>query len=69
VPIPVNDPAYWRKRAEEARVHAEQITDPESKKMMLKIAEDLRDTPLEIEEVKAKYPKWTSVSAFGQTGH
>jgi hypothetical protein len=37
--------------------------------MMLKIAEDLRDTPLEIEEVKAKYPKWTSVSAFGQTGH
>ena len=37
---PINDPKHWRERAQEARVHAEQIADPESKKMMLKIAED-----------------------------
>jgi hypothetical protein len=38
--IPINNPKHWRERAEEARVHAEQIADPESKKMMLRIAED-----------------------------
>ena len=36
----INDPNHWRERAKEARVHAEQIDDPESKKMMLRIAED-----------------------------
>ena len=46
MPSPIDDPKHWRERPEEARVHAEQITDPESRKMMLKIAEDLRDTPL-----------------------
>jgi hypothetical protein len=40
VTIPINDPKHWRERAEEARVHAEQIGDPESRSMMLKIAED-----------------------------
>jgi patatin-like phospholipase/acyl hydrolase len=37
VPIPINDPKHWRERVEEARVHAEQIADPESKKIMLRI--------------------------------
>ena len=36
----LNDPKHWRERAKEARVCAEQITDPESKTRMLKIAED-----------------------------
>ena len=36
----MNDANHWRERAKEARVHAEQIDDPESKKMMLRIAED-----------------------------
>jgi hypothetical protein len=31
VPIPINDPKHWSERAEEARVHAEQMTDPDSK--------------------------------------
>jgi DNA-binding ferritin-like protein len=37
---PINDPKHWRKRAEEARIHAEQLTDPEARRMMLEIAED-----------------------------
>ncbi len=35
-----NDPKHWRERAEEARAHAQQMTDPEAKRMMLAIAED-----------------------------
>jgi len=35
-----NDPKHWRERAEEARAHAGQMTDPEAKRMMLGIAED-----------------------------
>jgi hypothetical protein len=35
--IPIDDPSHWRERAEEARVHAEEISDP------LRIAEDLRE--------------------------
>jgi len=34
----MNDAAHWRARAEEARVHAEQICDPEARRMMLEIA-------------------------------
>ena len=36
----INDPAHWRQRAEEARAIADQMNDPESKRMMLKVAED-----------------------------
>jgi hypothetical protein len=36
----LNDPSHWRERAKAMRVHAEQIDDPESKGMMLKIADD-----------------------------
>jgi hypothetical protein len=35
---PINDPAYWRERAEEARRIAEQLADPVSREMMLDIA-------------------------------
>jgi len=35
----LNNAEHWRNRAEEARVHAEQLTDPEAKRMMLAIAE------------------------------
>jgi hypothetical protein len=38
--VPINDPKHWRQRAEEARVHAEDVFDPEAKKTMLRIAED-----------------------------
>jgi hypothetical protein len=35
---PINDPAYWRERAEEARRIAKQLADPVSREMMLDIA-------------------------------
>ncbi len=35
----LNDPEHWRGRAEEARTIAEDIHDPEAKRMMLAIAE------------------------------
>ena len=38
--IPINDPKHWRARAEEARTVAESLTDPDSKKAMLRIAKD-----------------------------
>jgi hypothetical protein len=34
----LNNVEHWRDRAEEARVHAEQLTDPEARRMMLDIA-------------------------------
>jgi hypothetical protein len=34
-----NNTKHWQERAEEARVHADQLTDPEAKRMMLEIAE------------------------------
>jgi hypothetical protein len=36
----ISDPQYWRRRAEEARTLADELTDPEAKRKMLKIAED-----------------------------
>jgi hypothetical protein len=34
-----DDPKYWHRRAEEARALAKQMSNEQSKKMMLKIAE------------------------------
>jgi hypothetical protein len=36
----LDDPEHWRSRAEEARVFAEKLSDPESKCTMLRIAAD-----------------------------
>jgi uncharacterized protein YjiS (DUF1127 family) len=35
-----NDPEHWRERAEEARHLAEQMSDPEAREVMLRIAAD-----------------------------
>jgi pyruvate-formate lyase len=45
----VSDPQYWRRRAEEVRTLADELTDPEAKRKMLKIAEDY--------ETQARRPK------------
>jgi hypothetical protein len=34
----LNDPKHWRDRAEEARIHAEQMRDAEACRMMLETA-------------------------------
>ena len=36
----LDDPKHWLERAEEARSIADQISDPDSRRMMLRIAED-----------------------------
>ena len=36
----INDPQYWRRRAEEARTLADELTDPDAKRKMLNIAKD-----------------------------
>jgi molecular chaperone GrpE (heat shock protein) len=41
--IPINDPKHWREHAKEARTQAEQITDPASKRKMLRIAADYEE--------------------------
>jgi len=38
--IPINDPKHWRERAEEALTVADDLTDPDSKRRMLRIADD-----------------------------
>jgi hypothetical protein len=44
VKVPINDPKHWRDRAEEARTVADEISDPDAKRKMLRIA-DWPDAP------------------------
>ena len=41
--VPINDPKHWRDRAEEARTVADELTDPDSKRRMLRIAENYEE--------------------------
>ena len=41
--VPINDPKHWRERAEEARTVADELTDPDSKRRMLRIADDYEE--------------------------
>jgi hypothetical protein len=36
----LDEPKHWLERAEEARSIADQLSDPESRRMMMRIAED-----------------------------
>jgi hypothetical protein len=36
----LDNPEHWQERAEEARSIAQQLSDPDSKRMMLRIAQD-----------------------------
>jgi hypothetical protein len=36
----INDPEHWLSRAEEARVIAEQMTDPQARASMLRVAQE-----------------------------
>jgi hypothetical protein len=50
VPRSFDDPKHWRERAEEARAHAEQLTDHEARRMMLEIAGDYEKLAKRAEE-------------------
>jgi hypothetical protein len=39
---PINDPKHWRERAEEARTIADEMSDPDSKQKMIRIAATMR---------------------------
>jgi predicted Rossmann-fold nucleotide-binding protein len=41
--VPINDPKHWRDRAEEARTAADEFTDPDAKRRMLRIADDYEE--------------------------
>jgi len=41
--VPINDPKHWRERAEEARTVADEMNEPDSKRKMLRIADDYEE--------------------------
>jgi hypothetical protein len=46
----VSDPQHWRRRAEEARTLADELTDAELKRKMLKIAEGYETLAIRAEQ-------------------
>jgi len=49
VPILVNNPAYWRNRAEETRALADEMTDVLAKLRMLKLVQDYEELAVRAE--------------------
>ena len=46
----INDPGYWRTRAEEARILAKDMNDTASKDAMLRIADDYEQLAQSVED-------------------
>lgn len=41
--VPINDPKHWRIRARQARICANELSNPKPKRRMLKLAEDYEE--------------------------
>jgi len=41
--VPINDPKHWRERAEGARTLADQMEDQDTRRKMLRIADDYEE--------------------------
>jgi hypothetical protein len=41
--VPINDPKHWRDRAEDTRAVADQMDDPDSRRKMLRTADDYEE--------------------------
>jgi hypothetical protein len=52
----LNDPEYWRQRAIEMRVFAEDMIDAESKRMILEVADGYERLAVRAEERQIKPP-------------
>jgi hypothetical protein len=52
----IHDHQHWRQRAEEARAVAEQMADPEARRMMLNIADGYDKLAQRAEERMGKLP-------------
>jgi hypothetical protein len=53
----INDPKYWRYRAEEARAMAESMTKPEAKQLMLNVVADYEKLAKRAEERSEGVPR------------
>jgi len=56
--VPINDPKHWRERAEEARTVADELTAPDSKRRMLRIADDYEETARRAERRQPTWAAW-----------
>jgi hypothetical protein len=50
----LNDPAYWRSRAEEALAQAELLADPEERRQMLAIAQGFEQLAERVAQRRAR---------------
>jgi hypothetical protein len=60
--VPINDPKHWRDRAEEARAHAAQMTDRDTRQTLLKITEDYEELARRAEKRLRQREGWTPQS-------
>src|SRR5262252_6487295 len=65
--VPINDPKYWRERAEEARTVANEMTIPDAKRRTLRIADDYEELARRAErrlkqqqQQQQQQTKWTT---------
>jgi hypothetical protein len=61
-----DDPQHWRWRAEEARIHAQLISDPDSRSTILEIADEYERIAQRAEERMRNLEKRAPASSIGR---